>query len=178
MNLNISSESNYLKIDFKNKIQLLNDMDKKEEMSELEILSKYFEKPLPLEELNSFIYKLIDKNTNDSFKYNKDLIKQYKKEYPFTEQASYESVKRILSSNFSPNFAFNKTNIEDISRVLYYAYKNMKKYGINNEEKLKAKLNNINLEEKDLINMYIDFDLIRNDKWEKIVKKRKQLRNK
>ena len=54
----------------------------------------------------------------------------------------------------------------------------MKKYGINNEEKLKKKLENISLEEKDLINMYLDFDLIKSDKWEKTLEKRKKYRNK
>ena len=176
MNLGISSETNYIKIDFKNKLNIKNDIDIKEEESELNIIYKYFEKEYPLEEINSFIDKKLDKNTNDSFKYNKDFIKQYKKEFPFTEQDISESVKRILSSSYYPNFIFNKKNIEDVSRVLYYSYKKMKKYGINNEEKLRKKLENISIEEKDLINMYIDFDLIKNEKWEKISQKRKRNR--
>ena len=178
MNLEIPSEPNYIKIDFQNKLKIKNDSDIKEETSELNKLIKHFEKPLPYEEINSFIYKLINKNTNDSFKYNKDYVKKYKKDFPFTEQDISESVKRVLCSNFCPNFIFNKTNIENVSRMLYYAYKNMKKYGINNEEKLRSKLGSISLEEKDLINMYVDFDLIKADKWEKIRLQRKQFRSK
>jgi len=178
MNLEIPSEPKYIKIDFKNKLILKNDSDIKEETSELNKITKLFEKEVPLEQINSFIDKILDKNTNDIFKYNKDYIKQYKKEFPFTEQDLSESVKRVLSSNYYPNFAFNKTNIEDISRILCFSYKSMKKYGINNEEKLKKKLENISLEEKDLINMYLDFDLIKSDKWEKTLEKRKKYRNK
>ena len=178
MNLEFASEPKYIKIDFKNKLILKNDSDIKEETSELEIISKLFQKEVPLEQINSFIDKILDKNTNDTFKYNKDYIKQYKKEFPFTEQDLSESVKRVLSSNYYPNFAFNKTNIEDISRILCFSYKSLKKYGINTEEKLKKKLENISLEEKDLINMYLDFDLIKSDKWDKTLEKRRKYRSK
>ena len=130
MNLEFASEPKYIKIDFKNKLILKNDSDIKEEISELEIISKLFEKEVPLEQINSFIDKILDKNTNDTFKYNKEYIKQYKKEFPFTEQDLSESIKRVLSSNYYPNFAFNKTNIEDISRILCFSYKSLKKYGI------------------------------------------------
>ena len=51
-----------------------------------------------------------------------------------------------------------KKNTEDVSRILYYSYKNMKKYGINSEEKLKKKIGNITINEKDLLNIYLDFN--------------------
>ena len=62
---------------------------------------------------------MLDKNTNDPFKFKKHLIKQYKKEFPFTQQDLSESVKTVLASNFYPNFCFNKKNIENVSRMLY-----------------------------------------------------------
>ena len=161
MNLELPSNAYNIKIDFKNKLKIKNDTDIREETSELKIISKYFEKEIPLEELNSFVDKILDKNTDDPFKYKKNLIKQYKKEFPFTPQDLSESVKIVLSSNYYPNFAFNKKNIENASRILCSVYKNLKKYGINNEEKLMQKIKNISIEEKDLINLYLDFDLIK-----------------
>ena len=177
MNLELPSNAYNIKIDFKNKLKIKNDSDINEETSELNIISKYFEKEIPLEVLNSFIDKMLDKNTNDPFKFKKHLIKQYKKEFPFTQQDLSESVKTVLASNFYPNFCFNKKNIENVSRMLCYIYKNLKKYGINNEEKLIQKIKNISLEEKDLINMYLDFDFLKTENSKKILQKRKQYKS-
>ena len=143
-----------IKIDFLNKFRKKNTSEINEEFQELNKLTKHFEKQIQHDEINSLINKIIEK------------------EFPFTESDLIESVKKILSSNYCPNFAFNKKNIQDISRVLFYSYKNMKKYGINSEEKLKKKLENINIKEKDIYNMYIDFDLIKREKSEKIIKHR------
>ena len=178
MNLELPSNAYNIKIDFKNKLKIKNDSDINEETSELNIISKYFEKEIPLEVLNSFIDKMLDKNTNDPFKFKKHLIKQYKKEFPFTQQDLSESVKTVLASNFYPNFCFNKKNIENVSRMLCYIYKNLKKYGINNEEKLIQKIKNISIEEKDLINMYLDFDFLKTENSKKILQKRKQYKSK
>ena len=161
-----------IKIDFLNKFRIKNTSEINEEFQELNKLTKHFEKQIQPDEINSLINKIIEKNNNDFYKQNKDYSKKYKKEFPFTESDLIESVKKILSSNYCPNFAFNKKNIQDISRVLFYSYKNMKKYGINSEEKLKKKLENINIKEKDIYNMYIDFDLIKREKSEKIIKHR------
>lgn len=161
-----------IKIDFLNKFRIKNTSEINEEFQELNKLTKHFEKQIQHDEINSLINKIIEKNNNDFYKQNKDYSKKYKKEFPFTESDLIESVKKILSSNYCPNFAFNKKNIQDISRVLFYSYKNMKKYGINSEEKLKKKLENINIKEKDIYNMYIDFDLIKREKSEKIIKHR------
>ena len=106
MNLELPSNAYNIKIDFKNKLKIKNDSDINEETSELNIISKYFEKEIPLEVLNSFIDKMLDKNTNDPFKFKKHLIKQYKKEFPFTQQDLSENVKTVLASNFYPNFCF------------------------------------------------------------------------
>ena len=182
MNLESASEKKYIKLDFKNKIKLKNDSDIKKETFILKTITEYFQKELSLNEINPLINKLIDKDNDNIFKSNKDLSKKYKKEFPFTQQDLYQSVRRILSSNYYPNFIFNKKNIEDVSRTLCYSYKSMKKYGINTEEKLKKKLENITIEEKDIINMYIDFDLIKflinAEKTEKINRKRNQLKSK
>ena len=60
MNLEFASEPKYIKIDFKNKLILKNDSDIKEETSELEIISKLFQKEVPLEQINSFIDKILE----------------------------------------------------------------------------------------------------------------------
>ena len=161
-----SENSSEIKIDFQNKFRLKKISEIKEELSLLNKLTKSYEKEIQLSEINSLINKILDKNNNDIYKNNKEYSKSYKKEFPFTEQDLNESVKKVISSNYCPNFIFNKRNIQDVSRILYYSYKNMKNYGINNEEKLKKKIENISIKEKDIINMYIDFDLIKGEKSE------------
>ena len=161
-----SENTSEIKIDFKNKFRLKKISEIKEELSLLNKLTKSYEKEIQLNEINSLINKILEKNNNDIYKNNKEYSKTYKKEFPFTEQDLNESVKKVISSNYFPNFIFNKRNIQDISRILYYSFKNMKNYGINNEEKLKKKMENISIKEKDIINMYIDFDLIKKEKSE------------
>ena len=161
-----SENSCEIKIDFHNKFRLKKISEINEELSLLNKLTKSYEKEIQLSEINSLINKILDKNNNDIYKNNKEYSKSYKKEFPFTEQDLNESVKKVISSNYCPNFIFNKRNIQDVSRILYYSYKNMKNYGINNEEKLKKKIENISIKEKDIINMYIDFDLIKGEKSE------------
>ena len=177
MNLVNLPGQKYIKIDFKNKLRTKNKLEIETEISELKKLIEHFQKQIPLEEIHSFIYKKIEKDNKDSFKQNKDYTKRYKREFPFTPQDLSESVKRILASNFSPNFIFNKTNLEDFSRTLWYAYKNMKAYGIKNQEKLLQKIKDINIKEKDIINMYLDFDLLKSEKYEKILKNRNKFKN-
>jgi hypothetical protein len=177
MNLVNLPGQKYIKIDFKNKLRTKNKLEIETEISELKKLIEHFQKQIPLEEIHSFIYKKIEKDNKDSFKQNKDYTKRYKREFPFTPQDLSESVKRILASNFSPNFIFNKTNLEDFSRTLWYAYKNMKAYGIKNQEKLLQKIKDINIKEKDIINMYLDFDLLKSEKYEKKLKNRNKFKN-
>ena len=155
-----------ISIDFQNKFRFKKIQEIKDELSLLNKLTKSYEKEIQLSEINTLINKILEKNNNDIYKNNKEYSKSYKKEFPFTEQDLNESVKKVLSSNYYPNFIFNKRNLQDISRILYYAFKNMKNYGVNNEEKLKKKIESITIQEKDIINMYIDFDLIKREKSE------------
>ena len=177
MDLEEKIESNYIKIEFKNKLKLENKKDIKEETSKIKSIIKNFEQEVSNEDIDSFIDKLISKNTNDFFKFNKEFSKEYKKQFPFTEMELNNSIKNILSNNFAPNFIFSKKNTEDVSRILYYSYKNMKKYGINSEEKLKKKIGNITINEKDLLNIYLDFNKLNIENTKKIIKNRKKYKN-
>ena len=77
-------EPNYIKLDFKNRIKFINEKDINEDNLDLEAVIESFTQQITLEELNSFIYKLIPKNRNDIYKLNIEQSKQYIKLYQYT----------------------------------------------------------------------------------------------
>ena len=171
-------EPNYIKIDFKNRIKFINEKDINEDNLDLEAVIESFTQQITLEELNSFIYKLIPKNRNDIYKLNIEQSKQYIKQYPYTEQNLIDSVNRILASDFKSNFVFNKQNLEDVCRVISHAFSSIKKFDINNEKNLLERIKNIKLNEKDIFNMYIDIEMMNEKKSERTNRIRKNLRAK
>lgn len=171
-------EPNYIKIDFKNRIKFINENDINEDNLDLEAVIESFTQQITLEELNSFIYKLIPKNRNDIYKLNIEQSKQYIKTYPYTEQNLIDSVNRILASDFKSNFVFNKQNLEDVCRVISHAFLSIKKFDINNEKNLLERIKNIKLNEKDIFNMYIDIEMMNEKKSERTNRIRKNLRAK
>ena len=171
-------EPNYIKIDFKNRIKFINENDINEDNLDLEAVIESFTQQITLEELNSFIYKLIPKNRNDIYKLNIEQSKQYIKQYPYTEQNLIDSVNRILASDFKSNFVFNKQNLEDVCRVISHAFSSIKKFDINNEKNLLERIKNIKLNEKDIFNMYIDIEMMNEKKSERTNRIRKNLRAK
>ena len=179
MNLeNGGIEPNYIKIDFKNRIKFINENDINEDNLDLEAVIESFTQQITLEELNSFIYKLIPKNRNDIYKLNIEQSKQYIKQYPYTEQNLIDSVNRILASDFKSNFVFNKQNLEDVCRVISHAFSSIKKFDINNEKNLLERIKNIKLNEKDIFNMYIDIEMMNEKKSERTNRIRNNLRAK
>ena len=179
MNLeNGGIEPNYIKIDFKNRIKFINEKDINEDNLDLEAVIESFTQQITLEELNSFIYKLIPKNRNDIYKLNIEQSKQYIKQYPYTEQNLIDSVNRILASDFKSNFVFNKQNLEDVCRVISHAFSSIKKFDINNEKNLLERIKNIKLNEKDIFNMYIDIEMMNEKKSERTNRIRNNLRAK
>jgi hypothetical protein len=171
-------EPNYIKIDFKNRIKFINENDINEDNLDLEAVIESFTQQITLEELNSFIYKLIPKNRNDIYKLNIEQSKQYIKQYPYTEQNLIDSVNRILASDFKSNFVFNKQNLEDVCRVISHAFSSIKKFDINNEKNLLERIKNIKLNEKDIFNMYIDIEMMNEKKSERTNRIRNSLRAK
>lgn len=171
-------ESNYIKLDFKNRIEFINEKDINEENSDLEAVLESFTQQIELEELNSFIYKLIPKNRNDIYKLNIEQSILYTKQFPYTEQNLIDSVNRILASDFKSNFVFNKQNLEDVCRIMSHAFSSIKKFNINNEKNLLERIKNIKLNEKDIFNMYIDIEMMNEKKSERTNRIRNNLRAK
>ena len=172
------TDSNSIKLDFINKIRLKNKSDINEENSDLNTIIESYKQQMTLEELNKFIYKLIPKNINDSFKAKIEQSKQYKKQNPFTNENRIDSINRILAKDFKSNFAFNKQNLEDVSIILSYIFETLKIYKITNEKILKEKIKNIKLNIHDIFNMFIDIDLINKKKSERKYRLKNKLRMK
>ena len=164
MNLENKDEFNYIKLDFSNKNKLKNASDIKEEKLDFKTVIESFEQQITLEELNSFIYKLIPKNINDLFKINIEQTKKYKKEFPFTKQSMINSVNRILATNFKSNFAFNQQNLEDVSRILCHIFESLKKYNVKSQKTLEEKIKTIKLNINDIFNMFIDLEMMHEKK--------------
>ena len=169
---------NYIKLDFQNKTKLTTNADIEEEESDLKAIIESFEQQITLNELNSFINKFIPKNINNLYKLNLEQSKLYKKQFPFNNNDIINSVRRILACDFKSNFAFNKQNIEDVSRILTHIFESLKKYNITNEKILKERIKNIKLNEKDIFNMYIDIEMMNKKKSERSFRLRNKLREK
>ena len=166
----------YIKLDFQNKTKLKTESDIEEEDSDLKAIIESFEQQITLKELNPFINKFIPKNINNLFKFNLEQSKIYKKQFSFTNEDLIDSVRKILATDYKSNFAFNKQNIEDVSRVLTHIFESLKKYNITNENILKERIKNIKLNLNDIFNMFIDIEMMNAKKSERIYRLRKKLR--
>ena len=108
MNLeNDNFEPNYIKMNYKNEIRFIKELDTQEDNLDLEAIIESFGQEIKLDELNQIFYKLIPKNNSDLLKLNIELSKLYKKHFPFTMKNLIDSVNRILASDYKSNFALN-----------------------------------------------------------------------
>ena len=175
---NENFEPNYIKMNYKNEIRFINELDIQEDNLDLETVIESFGQEIKLDELNPLFYKLIPKNNSDLLKLNIEQSKLYKKHFPFTMKNLIDSVNRILASDYKSNFVFNKQNLEDVSRVLTHIFESIKKYNIKNEKKLMEKIKNIYLNEKDIFNMFIDKDMMDEKKIERAKRIKRKLKYK
>ena len=150
-------ELNYIKIDSKDEIKLLETDDSVAEISTL--FSKVAD--FGQKKLNKNIIKDLEKNipqNYDLLKYNIDFSKKFIKIINLDKKKNFiASVKRILSINFEKEFIFNYTNIYDVSSIICLLFSEYKKYKISSIDDLKNIIKRINLQQYDFYRLYTDF---------------------
>ena len=152
-------ELNYIKIDSKDEIKILETDDSVAEISTL--FSKVAD--FGQKKLNKNIIKDLEKNipqNYDLLKYNIDFSKKFIKIINLDKKKNFiASVKRILSINFEKEFIFNYTNIYDVSSIICLLFSEYKKYKISSIDDLKNIIKRINLQQYDFYRLYTDFSL-------------------
>ena len=152
-------ELNYIKIDSKDEIKLLETDDSVAEISTL--FSKVAD--FGQKKLNKNIIKDLEKNipqNYDLLKYNIDFSKKFIKIINLDKKKNFiASVKRILSIDFEKEFIFNYTNIYDVSGIICLLFSEYKKYKISSIDDLKNIIKRINLQQYDFYRLYTDFSL-------------------
>ena len=152
-------ELNYIKIDSKDEIKILETDDSVAEISTL--FSKVAD--FGQKKLNKNIIKDLEKNipqNYDLLKYNIDFSKKFIKIINLDKKKNFiASVKRILSIDFEKEFIFNYTNIYDVSSIICLLFSEYKKYKISSIDDLKNIIKRINLQQYDFYRLYTDFSL-------------------
>ena len=121
-------ELNYIKIDSKNEIELLETDDYAIEVDRLFSTVMNFENCNISKKINKDVEKYIHDNS-DIFKNNVDFAKKYIKIINSDKRKNFNAtVKRILSIDFEKEFIFNYTNIFDVCCIASLLFSDCKKY--------------------------------------------------
>ena len=150
-------ELNYIKIDSKNEIKLLDTDDFATEINLLFSTVEDYEQY----KIAKKIGKDIEKNFPDNselLKHNIEFSKKFIKIIKQDKRKNFNaSVKRILSIDFKNVFIFNYTNINDVCSILALLFSECKKYKITSMDDLKNIINKINLRKYDFYRLYLDY---------------------
>ena len=154
-------ELNYIKIDSKDEIKLLETDDSVAEISNLFTkVGDFVDK-----KLSKNIIKDLEKNipqNSELFRYNLDFSKKFSKIINLDKRKNFnESVKRILSIDFENEFIFNYTNIYDVCSIICLFFSDYKKYKISSIDDIKNIIKKIHLQQYDFYRLYTDFSSMR-----------------
>ena len=154
-------ELNYIKIDCKDEIKLLETDDSVAEISNLFTKVGDFGDKKMTKNIIKDLEKNIPQNS-DLFRYNLDFSKKFTKIINLDKRKNFnESVKRILSIDFENEFIFNYTNIYDVCSIICLFFSEYKKYKISSIDDLKNIIKKIHLQQYDFYRLYTDFSQIR-----------------
>ena len=158
-------ELNYVKIDSKNDIRILDQEDYFLETVSYSSAISDFEQEKIGKNLLSFLKKLIPDTTDNSkdiLKANLDYIKQYFKKINSDKKVFNATVNEILSTDFKDLFIFNKINLHHICNVLAYGINELRKYKISTAKDFTDAISQINLKKYDLFKIYSNHDYLKN----------------
>ena len=158
-------ELNYLKINCNNDAKLTAPEDYELEMFDLiTIIPPDAEEKGKIDGVLLKYYKKFIPPLQDLLKTNIDLGKQFQKNFHFDKKntALYESVNRILSTDFKGKFIFNKINVQDVSIILSSAFSETKKYKISNFAEFNQALKKIDFQKYKFDKLYLNNEFVKN----------------
>ena len=150
---------NFMKIDYNNNVNLIDINDIGYEIQELFACIAPFKE----ESIEGILLKTISQFIpigQDLLKLNIEQSKQFNKFLLSDKNKYYESVNRILSTDFKEMFIFNKQNIQDVTKILTNSLNEIRKYKINNFEDLKSTVNKINFKKYNFEKLFLSNDNI------------------
>ena len=150
-------ELNYVKIDSKNEIKLLETDDYAIELGTLFSTVEGFDQYTFDKKVTKDIEKFIPDNS-ELLKNNIEFSKNFIKIINSDKRKNFNtSVKRILSIDFRKEFIFNYTNIFDVCSIISLLFSECKKYKISSIDDLKNIIKTINLQKYDFYRLYLDY---------------------
>ena len=158
-------ELNYLKINCNNDAKLTAPEDYELEMFDLiTIIPPDAEEKGKIDGVLLKYYKKFIPPLQDLLKTNIDLGKQFQKNFHFDKKNTvlYESVNRILSTDFKGKFIFNKINVQDVSIILSSAFSETKKYKISNFTEFNQALKKIDFQKYKFDKLYLNNEFVKN----------------
>ena len=159
-------ELNYLKLDTRNEIRLLEDIDI--EISAMMISVNEYENENIGKALAQFIRKNIPES-NEFMKLNLDYSKQFIKLINSDKKKNFNSsINQILSIDFKDSFIFNKTNAQNIAMILAFSFNELKKFKIYSFKELKNAISKISFQKYDFFKIYANNDYLKNKNKDKI----------
>ena len=133
---------NYIKMDGKNEIGLLNQEDIEMDKLNILFLVKEFEDENIGKNLSNYLRQVIPEGP-DLFKTNIDYMKQYLKSITLDKNNLYISINRVLSTDYKEKFIFNQTNVQDICKLFCASLNEIKKYKIYNYKDFKEAIDKL-----------------------------------
>ena len=144
---------NYIKMDGKNEIELLNQEDIEMDKLNILFLVKEFEDENIGKNLSNYLRQVIPEGP-DLFKTNIDYMKQYLKSITLDKNNLYISINRILSTDYKEKFIFNQTNVQDICKLFCASLNEIKKYKIYNYKDFKEAIDKLDFSKYDFFKIY------------------------
>jgi hypothetical protein len=161
-------ELNYIKIDSKNDVRILDDKDYELETCKFMTTVTEFGEAIIDKNILAYIKKLIPElPINQLIKQNIEYFKQNFKSINSEKKNLYASINDILSTDYKNQFIFNKINLQNVCRVLVHTLPELKKYKISTYKDLKSVINNLNFEKYNFFEAYSNKDYLKNKEKEK-----------
>ena len=159
-------ELNYIKIDSKNDIRLLETKEYEKEITTFfKAVNKYENENID-QNISSFLKKIIPENS-DILKLNIDYSKQFLKILNADKKKGFNSsINHFLSTDFKDQFIFNKKNLLDVCNILTLSFNEIKKEGknykiINGKDFINA-IDHVKVNKYDFFKIFVNSEYLKN----------------
>jgi hypothetical protein len=159
-------ELNYIKIDSKNDIRLLETKDYEKEITTFfKAVNKYENENID-HNISSFLKKIIPENS-DILKLNIDYSKQFLKILNSDKKKGFNSsINHFLATDFKDQFIFNKKNLLDVCNILTLSFNEIKKEGknykiLNGKDFINA-IDHVKVNKYDFFKIFVNSEYLKN----------------
>ena len=148
-------ELSYIKIDDKSGIRILKSEDFGMEANYFLSTVEEFSKEIIGKNLSNKLREIIP-DGQDKLKINIEYSKKFIKSVNLDKKGLYNSINRILSTDYKEKFIFNQTNVQDIGKILTISFGELKRSKIPILNDFKNVIKQINFDKYDFYKLYLN----------------------